>query len=79
MWKSPKLKWIKNLINSRIEIILYTTKGNLNIPVEITLPFGYKQRFENGIDITQTKEDFIQTLDFNLIELRKNMSNKKTI
>lgn len=35
VYELPMIYQMKNLINSRIEIILYTTKGNLNIPVEI--------------------------------------------
>ena len=35
VYELPMIYQTENKINSRLEIILYTTKGNLNIPVEI--------------------------------------------
>lgn len=35
MYELPMIYQMEDKVNSRLEIILYTTKGNLNIPVEI--------------------------------------------
>ena len=43
----------------------------LGIPVEITFPAGFKQRFEDRKDITQTKEDIINQIDFRLAKLEE--------
>lgn len=43
----------------------------LGIPVEITFPAGFKQRFEDRKDITQTKEDIINQIEFRLAKLEE--------
>lgn len=43
----------------------------LGIPVEITFPKGFIQRFENKIDIAQTEQDIL-----NQVELRLNILNE---
>jgi hypothetical protein len=41
----------------------------LGIPALITLPKGYKQRFEDDMDVTQTKESVEKQIDFWLEQL----------
>jgi hypothetical protein len=43
----------------------------LGIPVEITFPAGFKQRFEDRKDIIQTQEDIINQIDFRLANLNE--------
>jgi hypothetical protein len=42
----------------------------LNIPTEVTLPFGYKQRFENGKDINQTEHDILTQIQNGSLALK---------
>ena len=49
----------------------------LGIPVEITFPKGFIQRFEDKIDITQTEQDILNQVEFRLNSLNEALNPEK--
>lgn len=49
----------------------------LDIPVEITFPKGFVQRFEDKIDISQTEQDILNQIEMRINALNESLSPEK--
>ena len=55
------------------------TALKLDIPIEVTFPKGFIQRFENKIDIHQSKEQILSHIDTQFNNLTENLNRDKKI
>ena len=53
------------------------TALKLDIPIEVTFPKGFIQRFENKIDIHQSKEQILSHIDTQFNKLTENLNTDK--